>query len=455
VGAISGSCKWVLLNQNEVRLREHVGIVTSDTTTSRFGFFVTSLKNRAWVGMEDYVMVDHPVFGDACPLLAVVKEVRNYEEVVGTTVNEKSVETVATSEILGYVDLRDAEARPLRKLTVPPSPGSKVYLPSYEFLEDILLRDLKGKPFSHPLNLGTLQSQAVAKSGDVKPLKFCLNAEDLFQQHMLIAGVSGSGKTHTAAVIVEELANKTHYPVVILDPHSEYLTVGFAGNHLLEVGADDPAALKSYPFDFRVSLYTHDPEIATKTLKKLEVPSETRSRFAISSAPSEWSSACNEKTEAKKKEALKDAVQAGQITIFDANGIPDDERSNFFTCCAKALWQSRVEGTIDRFILVVEDSATIGAKTLEKIASEGRKAGVSLCLLSQHPTEIDKAVLSQMSDQLIGRTTDSNDLDYLKNMAGEKYALLPQLTRGEWLANGMTFVRPTAVLVRNRYSLII
>jgi len=440
---------------NDVRFREHVGIVTSDTGTRQFGFFVTSLKSRAWVGMEDYVMVDHPVFGEACPLLGVVKDIRNYEEVVGTTVNEKTVETVATSEILGYVDMRDPETRPLRKLTVPPSPGSKVYLPSFEFLEDILLRDLEGKPFAHPLHLGTLQSQAVAKSGDVKPLNFCLNAEDLLQQHMLIAGVSGSGKTHTAAVIVEELANKTRFPVVILDPHSEYLTVGLAGNHLLEVGADDPAAMESYPFSFRVSLYAYDPDRAMETLKKFEALSGKGSRFAIGSAPCEGSDARNEKTEAKMKEALRDAVQPGQITIFDTNGMPDGERGNFFTCCAKALWQSRVEGSIDSFILVVEDSAAIEAETLEKIASEGRKIGILLCLLSQHPTEINKAVLSQMSAQLIGRTTDSNDLDYLKNMVGEKHALLPQLTRGEWLANGMTSVKPTAVMIRNRYSLVI
>ncbi|MCJ7631072.1 hypothetical protein MUP77_01530 [Candidatus Bathyarchaeota archaeon] len=71
-------------------------------------------------------MVDHPVFGEMCPLLVVVKENRNYEAVVGSTVGEKNIETVAAGETLGYVDLRDPEVRPLRKLSVPPAPGSKV-----------------------------------------------------------------------------------------------------------------------------------------------------------------------------------------------------------------------------------------------------------------------------------------------------------------------------------------
>ena len=443
------------MNQNEVRLREHVGIVTSDTSTSRFGFFVTSLKSRAWVGMEDYVMVDHPVFGEACPLLAVVKEIRNYEQVVGATVNEKTVETVATSEILGFVDMRDAETKPLRKLSVPPSPGSKVYLPSFEFLEDILLRDISGKAIMHPLLVGTIESQAVAKSGDVKPLSFCLNAEDLMHQHLLISGVSGCGKTHTATVIIEELANKTRRPVVILDPHREYFTVGVARKHLQELRVDRLATIKSYPFDFRVSLFAYDADSAVKTLKMLEVESGKGGRFTVESVPGEWSKACNGKAEAEMKEALKSAVKPGQLAIIDAEGLPENERGNLFTCCVRALWRARVEGGVEPFVLVVEDSATVETQTLERIASEGRKAGVSMCLMSQHPTEISRTVLSQTSAQLMGRTADAGDLECLKNMAGDKYTLLPQLTRGEWIANSITMIRPTEVHVRERYSLAV
>jgi DNA helicase HerA-like ATPase len=396
--------------------------------------------------------VDHPVFGESCPLLAVVKELRNYEEVVGTTVNEKSVETVATSEIQGYVDLRDPEARPLRELSVPPSPGSKVYLPSFEFLEDVLLRDLKGKPFVHSLRLGILESQAVAKSGEVKPLSFCMNAEDLMNQHLLIAGVSGSGKTHTAMVIVEELANKTRYPVVVLDPHGEYLTVGLAGRHLQELTADDPATMKNYPFSFRVSLYAYDPDRAVKTFKRLGVESGKGGKFSVESVPGEWSKACSGKAEAEMKEALKEGVKPSQVAIIDASGLPEDERGNFFTCCVKALWQARVQGSTEPFMLVVEDSATVETETLERIASEGRKAGVSMCLLSQHPTKVSRAVLSQTGAQLIGRSTDAGDLECLKNMVGDKYALMPQLTRGKWIANGITMIKPTGVRVRERYS---
>jgi DNA helicase HerA-like ATPase len=121
----------------------------------------------------------------------------------------------------------------------------------------------------------------------------------------------------------------------------------------------------------------------------------------------------------------------------------------------KALWQARDQGGVEPFMLVVEDSAIVEKQTLNRIASEGRKAGVSLCLLVQHPTELSSAVLSQTSAQLIGRTMDARDLECLKNMAGDKCALLPQLARGEWIANGITMIRPTGVRVRERYSLAV
>jgi DNA helicase HerA-like ATPase len=437
------------MNLKETRLREHVGIVTSDTSTVQFGFFVTPLKNRTWMGKEDFVMVDHPVFGEQCPLLAVVKEIRNYEEVVGTTVNEKTVETMATGEILGYVDLRDAEVRPLRKLSVPPSPGSKVYLPFYEFLEDIFLRDTNGKRFDHALHVGTLESRAAYGNGDSRQLNFYFNGEDFARQHFLITGMSGAGKTHTAMVMVEELANKTGRPVVVLDPYGEYVTVGVAGKRLKEL------ASKDYPFDFKVSVFACDPEGTTKVLRKHGVELARDGRFSVRSVPVRWSKACDEKAEAEIKETLREGVNPGQVTVIDAKGLPADERGNLFTCCVRALWQTRADGSVGPFVLVVEDAEGVEAKTLRRIASEGRKVGVSLCLLSQNPTEMSGTVLSQMGTQMMGRTTDAEDLEHLRNMAGEKCALLPQLTTGEWIVNGINLVKPTKVFVRDRYSLTV
>jgi len=235
----------------DIHLKEHLGIVTSDTSTTRFSFFLTPLNDRVSVRKNDYVMLDHPVLGEVCPILAVVKEISNFEKAEGLSFAEKAVEMVAACEIIGYVDLRGSETRILRELLFPPDTGSKVYLPYYEFLEDFFLRDWEGKAFPSVVHLGSRQAFVNTKEGGVRRVGFFLNGCDFLRQHFFVSGVSGVGKTHVAAVVVEELANRTAVPVVVLDSYGEYCGVAVRAEGLGE-------SLKGYPFDFRFSVYSSD-----------------------------------------------------------------------------------------------------------------------------------------------------------------------------------------------------
>ena len=276
-----------IMNISDVRSKEHLGIVTSDTDTGKLSFFVTPLKNKTGVAEGDFVVVDHPVFGELCPLLAVVKQISNYEEVVGTTLSEKSVQTVAVADILGFVDLRD-EAWRLKRLTVPPTPGSKVFLPYFEFLEEVFLRDADGKRFERALHLGSLDVQAVFRNGNSKSLNFYFDSGGFRRQHFLIAGMTGTGKTHTAAVIVEELANKAALPVVVLDSFGEYAAVGFAGKRFEELVRAGVVSARDYPFGFGVSVFAFDPEAVKRRLEKYGVSVGKGGRFSVKEFSGKW-----------------------------------------------------------------------------------------------------------------------------------------------------------------------
>jgi hypothetical protein len=103
--------------------------------------------------------------------------------------------------------------------------------------------------------------------------------------------------------------------------------------------------------------------------------------------------------------------------------------------------------------MMVEENKALEEETLKKIASEGRKMGISMCLLTQHPAEIDGLVMSQMGTQFMGRTTTGTDLECLRNFTEENVQSLSQLRTGEWIVNGMTLFQPTRIFVRDRYSL--
>lgn len=429
------------MDLTEVRLKEHLGIVTGETSTGHFSFFVTPLRNKTWVGKEDYVVIEHPVLGERCPLIAVVREIKNYEEVVGSTVNEKSVKATATADVLGYVDLRDDEKRPLQKSFMAPSPGSKVYLPYLEFLEDLFLRDFEGKPFEHALHVGSLESHAPGKDGSIRQLDFCLDAKDFEKQHFLISAMTGAGKTHTATVIVEELASKAGWPIVVLDSYGEYTTVGLLAKRLRE----------GHSFNFGVSIHSCDSKHVADKLGKFEIASGKASRFSVETVADRWLKTLDGKMEAEIRDELKGDVKPNHVVIIDSKGVLSGERRKLFTNCVRALWRGRVEGSVKPFVLVVEEPEFVEAEMLERVASEGRKFGVTMCLLSQHPSGLSSRVSSQLGFQFMGRTTNAADLECLTSMAGEKSVLLPQLARGEWIVGGIS-LRPTKVYVRVRYS---
>ena len=107
-------------------------------------------------------MLDHPIYGDACQILAEVKELANYEEVAGSTVGNRIGKLLATTQIIGYIDLRN-ENKPLSKLLVPPNPGSRIYVPYASFLEDVFNRGAQGKQYKQPLHIGKAEIIAASK----------------------------------------------------------------------------------------------------------------------------------------------------------------------------------------------------------------------------------------------------------------------------------------------------
>lgn len=440
------------MNVGDVRSKEHLGIVTSDAGTAKFSFFVTPMKNRVGIVEGDFVVVDHPAFGELCPLLSVVKSISNYEEVVGTTLVEKSVQTVAVAEILGFVDLR-GENWSLKRLLTPPNPGSKVFLPFFEFLEEAFVRNVDGGLFERALHFGFLDAKAVSRSGDCKPLGFYLDAAGFGEQHFLVSGMTGTGKTPAVAVLVEELANKTEVPVVVLDSFGEYSTVGFAAKRFEELVKSGVVSAKDYSFRFGVAVFAFDSETVKRKLEKVGVTARKADRFSLVSFPDGWREPPNKEAVRAVGEVLAEAVKPGNVVVLDGRGLGLEERRKLFSCCVDALWSCRVGNRVVPFVLVVEEAKAVEPELLERLASEGGKLRVSLCLVSQHPSEVSGRVLSQMGTCVMGRTIDSEDLDCLKIIAGEKIAVLPTLRKGEWIVSEAASGKHVRVSVRDRYSL--
>jgi DNA helicase HerA-like ATPase len=89
--------------------------------------------------------------------------------------------------------------------------------------------------------------------------------------------------------------------------------------------------------------------------------------------------------------------------------------------------------------------------SIERIAKEGRKYGVTLLLSSQRPSEISETIFSQCSNFLAMRLTNPSDQGYvarlLPDTLGDLCEKLPTLSAGEALLIGEAVVMPSLVKV--------
>lgn len=98
------------------------------------------------------------------------------------------------------------------------------------------------------------------------------------------------------------------------------------------------------------------------------------------------------------------------------------------------------------------DSADdISLDIFERIAKEGRKYGVSLIVISQRPSEVNKTMLSQCSNFVSMRLTNAEDQSVIKRLLPDSLGgfsdILPTLDTGEALVVGDASLLPSRIRV--------
>ena len=155
------------------------------------------------------------------------------------------------------------------------------------------------------------------------------------------------------------------------------------------------------------------------------------------------------------------------VTIFDVSGLPSDVLPTIVGTMLRVIYdmlfwgQELAVGGRAQPLLVVIDEAhrfvpegadTPAHRTLSTIAKEGRKYGVGLMLVSQRPSEIDNAVLSQCGSHIALRITNTADrarvAATVPDELGGLVDQLPSLRTGEGLFLGEVMPIPSRVRVR-------
>ena len=155
------------------------------------------------------------------------------------------------------------------------------------------------------------------------------------------------------------------------------------------------------------------------------------------------------------------------ITIFDVSGLPSEVLPTIVGTMLRVVYdmlfwaQYLPIGGRQQPLLVVLDEAhrfvpegedSSAHRTLSMIAKEGRKYGTGLMLVTQRPSEIDSAVLSQCGSLIALRITNSADRSKVSAVVpddlGGLIEQLPSLRTGEGIFLGEVMPIPSRVRIR-------
>ncbi len=169
--------------------------------------------------------------------------------------------------------------------------------------------------------------------------------------------------------------------------------------------------------------------------------------------------------------ALKEIVKRNQLTVIDLSDADERISEAIVSATCKNIFTSRrnymknnhgIE--IPTFLIIEEahnyaprgmDERTIVSRfILKRIAREGRKFGVGLCIVSQRPNKLDADVLSQCNTQIILKIVNPSDQEYIRQgvetVTEDVVRDLPSLGRGEAIITGSAINLPVPLRIRQR-----
>jgi hypothetical protein len=145
-------------------------------------------------------------------------------------------------------------------------------------------------------------------------------------------------------------------------------------------------------------------------------------------------------------------------------GVPPDVQDVVVARLTKELFDDRKAGKIQPFLLVVEEAHNycpergfgnaVSSNILRTVASEGRKFGMGICIVSQRPAKVDKNIISQCNTNLILKVTNPNDLKAIiqsvEGLTSQTCDEIQRLPIGVALISGAGLQMPVMAEIRTR-----
>ena len=368
----------------------------------------------------------------------------------------------------------------LRLPRTPAIPGTPIKLADKEILDKVF-------KVKNPLRLGTLVNQ--------EDIIVNVEANPILNRHLAILAMTGAGKSNTVAVLIDQLISY-NVPVFVFDMHGEYRDAHFPNGDVNIIPPKiNPIYMNFYEIKRLINITgnaviqeRYFRQAFNEVKKEIEGGTESEHNFLDAmqnnllvksedeKADKQIIDVVNKIEDAKEKYSnlfdnnkgnILSSIKLGHVNVLDLSQTDESVAEVLVSHIMRNSLQRRknaVHGkdkdTLDHPVFYIIEEAHILAPNkrdstskhwIQRVAREGRKFGLGLCLVSQSPKTVDHDALSQMNNMIILRLVEPEDQRHVQSasesLSKDLINQLPSLNVGEAIVLGLMSKVPTLVKI--------
>ena len=459
-----------------------VGICVGETSLTEVTFISDKMPK-----VGEYVTIEY----DGKKVLGMIENLIRGNDALNVDINDfKAIQKISKigvedNYIRGKVKILGDVNDNLKLPRTPALPGTEIRLADKDVLEEIF-------KVKNPIKLGSLVNQSDV---DVN-----VEANPILSRHLAILAMTGAGKSNTVSVLIDQLLGYS-VPIFVFDMHGEYVDAEFPNgdvnvikpkinpkymefyeikklmnipsnaviqerhfreafihaNDQLSEGTEETIDFLDLMYDYlkaKSGLDDEDSKIdkaIVDVMNKINDAKLKYSKLFYQSAPNIISNI---------KHSHVNVLDLSQVDEYVASVLVSHILRNSLQRSKDAAHSGNKEDLMKNSVFFILEEAHILApkkrdsdskRWIQRVAREGRKFGLGLCLVSQSPKTVDHDALSQMNNMIILRLVEPEDQRHVQSasesLSQDLVNQLPSLNVGEAIVLGLMSKVPTLVKI--------
>lgn len=453
-----------------------IGICIGETSLTHVTFISDKMPN-----VGEYVTMEY----NGKKVLGMIENLIMGNDSLNVDINDfKAIQKISRigaeeNYIKGKVKILGDVNDNLKLPRTPVLPGTEIKLADNEVLDEIF-------KVKNPIKLGCLVNQS--------DVEVNVEANPILSRHLAILAMTGAGKSNTVSVLIDQFL-RYNLPIFVFDMHGEYKDAVFPNGEvnvirpkinphymsfheikkLVNIGVNSYIQERHFRRAFHEAKESLKNGVA-QTNNFLQVMYDILENKSLEEgSDKQIVDVMNKIDDAMIKYSnifdknignILSSIKKGHANVLDLSQVDESVASVLVSHILRNALQrskdaaSKGENLIENSVFFILEEAHILApkkretdskKWIQRVAREGRKFGLGLCLVSQSPKTVDHDALSQMNNMIILRLVEPEDQRHVQSasesLSKDLVDQLPSLNVGEAIVLGLMSKVPTLVKI--------